>query len=110
MPDLQARPHLTSPDHQRYLAALSQVADPEIGENIVELGLVERIESLPGRLCVTLVPTSLMCPMADVLVEQAGEALRAMVPATTEVEVDIDWDAQWTPQRMSPALRERLGW
>jgi metal-sulfur cluster biosynthetic enzyme len=96
-------------EQQRIVAALRDVHDPEIGENIVDLGLVERIDVRPWQVLVTLVPTSATCPLADVLVEQATQAVQMLYPAT-EVCVEIDWNAQWTPQRMSEPLRQAFGW
>lgn len=57
-------------------AALGEVLDPEIGESIVDLGLVERIEVRAGRVEVLLVPTSATCPMAELLVEDATAAVQ----------------------------------
>lgn len=90
--------------------ALRAVRDPEIGESIVDLGLVERIELAPRRVSVTLVPTSATCPMADVLIDDTRNALVQACPAGTQIEVDLDWTLQWTPERLSPALRIRFGW
>jgi metal-sulfur cluster biosynthetic enzyme len=100
---------LQDTEHQRILAALHEVLDPEVGESIVDLGLVERIELQPSQVNVTLVPTSATCPMTDAIVEQAIAAVQQLYPAS-EVNVDIDWNAQWTPQRMSETLRRAFGW
>lgn len=89
---------------------LATVHDPEIGENLVALGLVERIVCEPGRVAVTLIPTSATCPMADVLVDDATAALQRACPAGTEVVVEMDWEAQWDPQRLAPELKQRFGW
>jgi metal-sulfur cluster biosynthetic enzyme len=96
-------------ERQRVLAALREVDDPEIGENIVDLGLVGRIDVLPWQVNVSLVPTSATCPMTDLLVEHATDAVQRLYPGT-EICVEIDWDAHWTPQRMSAPLREAFGW
>ena len=90
--------------------ALQDVLDPEIGESIVDLGLVQRIEIEPRRVRVELIPTSATCPMSEVLVEDTANAVRCACPAGTAVEVELDWDTVWDPQRMSPALKLRFGW
>jgi metal-sulfur cluster biosynthetic enzyme len=95
---------------QRIRQALALVNDPEIGHSIVELGLVDRIDVEPGRVQVTLVPTSVTCPMADLLVERAEAAVREVSPPATEVAVEMDWEQQWSPERMSEALRRSFGW
>jgi metal-sulfur cluster biosynthetic enzyme len=100
-------------DSETLREALRQVADPELGHSIVELGLVECIDVQDGsplQVRVTLVPTSATCPMTDLLVEDARAALQAACPPGSEIEVALDWQTEWTPDRLSPALRTRFGW
>lgn len=94
----------------RVLDALQGVSDPEMGESIVALGLVERIEIGPAEVHVTLVPTSATCPMADVLMDDAEIAARSVCPPGTTASVEMDWATVWTPKRMSPELQRRFGW
>lgn len=98
--------------HAAAIAALHRVADPELGESIVDLGLVARlqIDDGGGRVRLTLIPTSATCPMLDLLVDDAAQALVGVLPAAAAVEVDVDWDTPWSPERMSAALRSRFGW
>ena len=95
---------------EQLLQSLRQVADPEIGENIVDLGLIEYLRLSPQLASLGLVPTSATCPMADQIMEEAGCALENLLPSDWRVEVDMDWDLIWTPERMAPALRTRLSW
>lgn len=92
------------------MQALRQVADPEIGANIVDLGLVETLALEPGLAALTLVPSSPTCPMADQIIEEAGSAMQALCPPDWTIEVDFDWALPWSPERMTPALRARFGW
>lgn len=96
-------------DRRTAMDALSQVVDPEICENIVELGLVERLQIEPARIALTLVLTSPTCPMGDAIVDDAVQALQQAFLGR-EVEVQETQDIDWTPQRMSAAARQRLGW
>ncbi len=91
------------------LNALGQVVDPEICESIVELGLVERLHIERGRIELALVLTSPTCPMGDAIVDDALQALQQAFP-DREVQVLETQDVAWTPQRMSAAARQRLGW
>ncbi|TXI60726.1 MAG: metal-sulfur cluster assembly factor [Limnohabitans sp.] len=91
-------------------SALAQVLDPEIGENLVDLGVVADVALHGQVLRVTLIPTSATCPMADVMKDDAAEAVQHVCPPGVEVRVDMDWDTVWSPDRMSPTLRERFGW
>jgi len=92
------------------MRALSGVADPEIGENIVDLGLIQSLDLEPLLASLILIPTSATCPMADQIMEDAGCAIERLVPTEWRVEVDMDWSYPWTAERMAPALRARLGW
>jgi metal-sulfur cluster biosynthetic enzyme len=94
----------------RVRQALDTVLDPELGESIVALGLVQAIELAPAAVKVTLVPTSATCPMGDLLVDDATLAVQQVLPAGWIVEVDLDFEQQWSPQRLSPELREQFGW
>jgi metal-sulfur cluster biosynthetic enzyme len=90
--------------------ALQAVLDPELGENIVDLGLVLRIEIAPARVHVVLIPTSATCPMSALLLEDATDAVQRACPLGTAVDVVLDWDATWGPERLSPALKSSFGW
>lgn len=98
-------------DDAAVLAALRDVIDPELGESVVDLGLVEAIAIGPGRLRVTLLPTSASCPMADLLLDEAEAALaRLGARHGVEAEAVMDWEGVWDPRRLSPELRTRFGW
>lgn len=90
--------------------ALRQVVDPEAGMNIVDLGLVYGIEVGSGAVRVEMTMTTAACPMADLIVDEARQAIESVVPRGTEVEVQLVWDPPWTPERMSDLARERFGW
>lgn len=95
------------------LDALSQVYDPEIPVNIIELGLVYRCEEHPGllgtrRIEIDMSMTAPGCGMGDVLRGDAARAVLA-VPGVDDVDVNLVWDPPWTMQRMSEAARLQLG-
>jgi metal-sulfur cluster biosynthetic enzyme len=91
-------------------AALRSVLDPELGIDIVSLGLVETIESAPGSLAVGLIMTALACPLHGHLAREAEAALRRAAPGGTAVSVRVLEAPAWTPARMAPEARRRLGW
>jgi len=103
-------PELIAALEARIREALHSVQDPEMGENIVDLGLLEGILIDDQGVQVTLIPTSATCPMADVILDDAQAAVEAVCPAGTRVEIDMDWEQVWSPDRLAPALRERFGW
>jgi metal-sulfur cluster biosynthetic enzyme len=98
------------PDDDAVREALRQVEDPEAGMNIVDLGLVYGVEVADGAVRVEMTMTTAACPMADMIVDQAGEAIRAVVPRGTPVDVRLVWDPPWTPDRMTGIAREHFGW
>ena len=98
------------PDEGTVWYALRTVSDPEVGENVVDLGLVYRVECAPARVEVDLTMTSPACPMAGSIAEDAERAIRDACPEALEVRVEVVYDPPWTPERMSEAVRRRFGW
>jgi metal-sulfur cluster biosynthetic enzyme len=96
--------------HDAAMAALRQVDDPEMGENLVDLGVVGGVEVTDKAILITLIPTSATCPMADVMLDDAEAAVQAICPDGLTAQADMDWDTPWSPDRLSPGLRERFGW
>jgi metal-sulfur cluster biosynthetic enzyme len=95
---------------EQALAALRAVKDPEIGINIVDLGLVCRAERHGDGIEVQLTPSSPSCPLSAMLAEEARQVLQAAFPDATSIEVELVWDPPWTPERMSEDARRQLGW
>ena len=84
--------------------------DPEAGMSIVDLGLVYAVERTPGGVHVDMTLTSPSCPLGPYLVDEVTAAVRAAVPGTPDVRVQLVWDPPWTPERMSEQARSRFGW
>jgi metal-sulfur cluster biosynthetic enzyme len=98
------------PDASAIYDALREVDDPEAGMNIVELGLVYRVEPIDTRIEIDMTMTTAACPVADVLVEQATQAVQRICPPGTEVRVQLVWEPIWNPSMMSGTAREFFGW
>jgi metal-sulfur cluster biosynthetic enzyme len=99
-----------APDEAAVWEALRAVIDPEVGENVVDLGLVYRVSCAPGRVEIDLTMTSPACPMVGTIASEAEQEVRAACPEAREVRVEIVYDPPWTPERMSEAARGRFGW
>ncbi len=97
-----------TPERESLMAALRQVMDPELGCNIVDLGLVYGVESTGGNVTVTMTLTTRGCPMNGFISAGVEQALLA-VEGVEEVEVRIVWDPAWTTDRMSPEVRRSIG-
>lgn len=89
---------------------LRRVIDPEVGVNIVDLGLVYRVELRDGRMLVELTMTSPACPMAQSVLDDAQSAVEGAVPEHMPVDVFLVWTPPWQPSMMSEAARRVLGW
>jgi metal-sulfur cluster biosynthetic enzyme len=88
---------------------LKQVYDPEIGINIVDLGLVYDADiSDGGDVLVTMTLTSLGCPLGPVIVQEVQGALKAL-PAIGDIDVKLVWSPPWTPDMMSEDAKDELG-
>jgi metal-sulfur cluster biosynthetic enzyme len=90
--------------------ALRGVVDPEVGLNVVDLGLVYGIDVSAERIAVRMTMTTPACPVADTLVESARAAVRAAAPEVADVEVELVWDPPWNPDMMSEIARNYFGW
>jgi metal-sulfur cluster biosynthetic enzyme len=91
------------------LAALNGVIDPEIGVNIVDLGLVYGAAHGPHGVEVAPTMTTPSCPLSEMVVEEVREALKANFAKAAAIHVEMVWDPPWTPDRMSEAARQLLG-
>lgn len=89
--------------------ALRDLIDPEVGVNVVDLGMVGDVGvSSDGRVVIDLMPTMPGCPMHDVLAEGATQIVRSM-PGVQSVEVRFVYEPPWTPDRIAPEVRTQLG-
>jgi metal-sulfur cluster biosynthetic enzyme len=93
---------------QRYWDALSEVEDPEMPVNLVDLGLIYDItEPAEGVVEVELTFTAMGCPASDFILDDVRERL-LREPGVSEVRVKVVWDPPWTAARMTQAGRDAL--
>jgi metal-sulfur cluster biosynthetic enzyme len=88
---------------------LRGVVDPELGVDVVDLGLVYSIEVHGGDVRVAMTMTIPACPMNAYLSEAAEAALWERLPDARSVRVDLVWEPPWDPAMMSEAARQHLG-
>lgn len=90
---------------------LSEVIDPELGINIVDLGLVREIAVAEnGAVGIVMTLTTPACPLGPYIVEEINEVLGDVWPAG-RVDVSIVWSPAWDPDRdMTDHAKELLGW
>jgi len=91
------------------LDGLKNVYDPEIGINIVDLGLVYDADIAEGGdVLVTMTLTSLGCPLGPVIVQEVNNALKDL-PGIGETDVKLVWSPPWSPELMSEEAKDELG-
>jgi metal-sulfur cluster biosynthetic enzyme len=92
------------------LEALRSVIDPELGVNIVDLGLVYGVQQYDdGDVYVTMTVTTPACPIGSFLEQQVRWAVMS-VPGTGAVEVEVVHTPPWSPALMTDDARAILGW
>ena len=100
---------LPAVDEGALLARLRTVMDPELGLNIVDLGLVYEAGAQAGVANVLMTTTSPACPIGSYLEDQVRWALLE-VPGVVDVEIEVTHQPAWSPQLMTPEARVALGW
>lgn len=89
--------------------ALHSVYDPELGVNVVDLGLIYDVDvSEEGFVTITMTLTTPGCPMHESLGEGVGQALQG-IPGVTGGEIRLVWEPPWEPSRMTEEGRKELG-
>ena len=98
---------LTPQKHDEVVEALKEVIDPELGVNIVDLGLIYGLEESEddGSLLINMTLTSAGCPLTDILEEQTGEALDGHVEA---YRINWVWMPPWGPEKITEDGREQM--
>lgn len=77
--------------------ALREVVDPELGLNVIELGLIRNLDLMPDRAHITMILTTPFCPYGPALLEESRRKAQAAVgvPATIEMGMEM-----WSPEMM----------
>lgn len=92
------------------LDQLATVIDPELGMNIVDLGLVYEIRLEHNMASISVTMTTPACPIAPHLVEQIKTSLAGQFLELRSVDVQLVWEPVWNPMMMSWKARAQLGW
>jgi metal-sulfur cluster biosynthetic enzyme len=95
---------------QQIWDALREVIDPELGINVVDLGLVYHVGVQDGRVRVAMTMTTQACPLHAYLTESAETVIRQHAPEVDSIAVEMVWEPPWHPAMMSKAAKQQLGW
>jgi metal-sulfur cluster biosynthetic enzyme len=90
--------------------ALRRVVDPEVAMSIVDVGLVYGVTVAGQKIHVLLTMTSAACPVADVIAGDVESELDRIAPADLQIHVELVWEPEWTPARMSERAKIFMGW
>jgi metal-sulfur cluster biosynthetic enzyme len=96
------------PTKEEVVDALRQVEDPELGMDIVDLGLLYDVEVEGPKVVVRHSLTSMGCPAGPMIQEDIDNVTRSLA-GVEEVEIDLVWDPPWTPDKMSDDAKFILG-
>jgi metal-sulfur cluster biosynthetic enzyme len=97
------------PNEERIRTELRQVIDPELGVNIIDLGLVYELKIQDNELRVVMTMTSPACPLNVYLSDSIRKILIRSFPGIKSVTVDFVWNPPWSPERMTQDARRLLG-
>jgi len=91
-------------------AAIKAVIDPELGINIVDLGLIYSVDiEEDGRITITMTLTTPGCPLHASFAQEIERVLWQSIPELTGVFIELVWDPPWNPIMISPEGRALLG-
>ena len=96
------------PTKDDVIEALRQVEDPELGMDIVDLGLLYDVEIEGGNVKVIHTLTSMGCPVGPMIQEDIDRVAREL-PGVEAVDVELTFDPPWTPDKMSDDAKFILG-
>ncbi|HHY51048.1 MAG TPA: metal-sulfur cluster assembly factor [Alphaproteobacteria bacterium] len=88
---------------------LREVLDPELGVNIVDLGLVLLAERTSEAVTVRLTLTSRACPLGDMVLAEVRQKVAQSYPDVARMDIRLVWDPIWTPDRITDRGYALLG-
>lgn len=105
-PDTEApAPAASSEEEAEILEALKDVVDPELGINVVDLGLVYGVALSDEVATLDMTLTSAACPLTDVIEDQAHSALEGLAK---DVKINWVWLPPWGPDKITDEGRDQL--
>ena len=90
------------------ITALKKVNDPEIGCNVVDLGLVYDVQINEGSIHVKMTMTSPMCPAAGMIIGQSKQEIHG-IQGVTSAEIELVWEPPWNQEKMTDDAKLQLG-
>ena len=98
------------PDEAAIRNLLRRVIDPEVGMNIVDLGLVYRVDAGPQHVLIEMTMTSPACPLGEMITDEVKDVLARALPPSSATEERLVWEPPWQQSMMSEAGKQHFGW
>lgn len=99
--------HVTADD---VTDTLKFVIDPEVGVNVVDLGLIYDVALHGTAVVITMTLTTPGCPLHDTIEEAIRRVIETRHPQITDIRTNLVWDPPWDTDMISDAGRKALGW
>jgi metal-sulfur cluster biosynthetic enzyme len=96
------------PSREEVIDALRVVEDPELGMDIVELGLLYDVEVEGPKVHMTYSLTSMGCPVGPMIEQQMVEVVEGL-DGVDDVKAELTWEPPWSPEKMSDDAKFILG-
>jgi len=100
--------HTAPVTEELVIESLKECYDPEIPVNVVELGLIYDVKIIEDWVGVKMTLTTPGCGMSGMISQDVRNRL-LRIPGVKDADVRIVWDPVWTPARMSPEAKRKLG-
>ncbi|HWU40751.1 MAG TPA: metal-sulfur cluster assembly factor [Candidatus Acidoferrum sp.] len=92
---------------ERVLNAIRQIIDPELGVNLVDLGLIYNVRIREGEVAVQMTLSTRGCPLHGTLVQAVERVIRQLA-GVTSTHVEVVWEPRWNLDMISPEGRQQL--
>jgi len=96
------------PGQEAVYELLKQVYDPEVGINIVDMGLIYGVEIEDKKIDLIMTLTSPACPAGPHILQQVDDQLKAM-EGVEDVDIKVVWTPPWSPDMLSEDAKDQLG-
>jgi len=93
---------------EKIYEALKNVRDPEIGFNIVDLGLVYDVEVQNGKVNIKMTLSSPSCPLSGTILSWVESAVRNL-EGTEDVDIELVWEPKWSIEMATDEVKKALG-
>jgi metal-sulfur cluster biosynthetic enzyme len=96
------------PDQALIYEKLKQIYDPEVGINIVDMGLIYSLDIADNKVEITMTLTSPGCPAGPQILSQVDNQVKTL-DGIEDVDIKVVWSPPWSPDMLSEEARDQLG-